>query len=398
MAVEEIVSSLWDCVHAGASSKKNVDRSKLDPRDTSLRLMRCSVEPLAFRAESPCECNDMVPAAWSIPFPARDLRKKKRSSQADSRRPGSKSKQAPTAPPPPPPAWDNTVTDHSRFRLSAAEHAFRQTLRQGKPRLKSSAADAGQNSIMGLRHPPSEAQRESAPSAVGCWLNANNDGEDPSGSAGRRDSLEAMRRFVKELQRKHGLGGSSAAVAAAASLDVSSKDHHQQATAVLTNDGKQEDGGCDSNSSGRSQYEGDEESAPVSPTAVSTAKPPPAKTADQSNNRSEAGSDSEGEGHLGPAALRRVQQRLAAASLQLTQAACAIGCRRPKSSLDQGLLRAQGPAHQQQRQQERSLLERLAAAEAQLDRVGRLEEQLRESRAAVAALQEQSANMQAGER
>jgi hypothetical protein len=341
----------------------------------------------------------MVPAAWSIPFPARDLRKKKkRSSQADSRRPGSKSKQAPTAPPPP--AWDNTVTDHSRFRLSAAEHAFRQTLRQGKPRLQQPAADVGHNSILGLRHPPSEAHRESAPSAVGCWLNAGNDEEDPSGSASRRDSLEAMRRFVKELQRKHGLGGSSATVAAADSQDVSSKDHHQQATAILTDDSKEEDGGCDSVSSGRSEYEGDEQSAPVSPTTVSAAKPPPAGTADQSHNRSEAGSDSEGEGHLGPAALRRVQQRLAAASLQQTQAACAIGCRRPKPCLDQGLLPARGPAyhHHQQQQQERSLLERLAAAEAQLDRVGRLEEQLRESRAAVAALQEQSANLQAGER
>ena len=84
-------------------------------------------------------------AAWSIPFPRRECKKKRqqRSKQQGGRRQRANGLQ----PAQPPPSqlkaqWDSTASDHSRYKLSEVEQAFRRSLRQSRHHLRPAAAPA----------------------------------------------------------------------------------------------------------------------------------------------------------------------------------------------------------------------------------------------------------------
>lgn len=332
-----------------------------------------------------------------VPFPSpakRTTNRTKRgkgSAQAGRKQASAATAAAAAKPPRPRPAWDSTSSDLSQHRLSAAEMAFRQSLRRGSHRLRPCSQGGGslggapggggrEEEEGALPHPPGPGlEPEAQPNCCS--------GED-SDSDGSTSSLAGMRAFVRELQHKYRLSGDPLQAEPSGRSTHESEGGGQQSLTQLLEEALQ------LQAAELGAASDDDEGSPKAAESAGCAAAPAAHRPNHSAAPAAAaaehgGSDSEGEGHLGPAALRRVQRRLATATTTVpTGAAGRLGgapsCTHPPMA----------PAPQQLQQQ--SLLERLAAAEAQLERHSALEAELHRTRAAVAELQAANAQLRTG--
>jgi hypothetical protein len=190
--------------------------------------------------------------------------------------------------------------------------------------------------------------------------------------AAKEQSLEEMRRFVAELQLKHLAGDGSSLLRddPAPSTRGGSLAHRKLAKLRAEEHaaaGQWEE--AESDGDARCSSAGDEERDAPAAAAAPARKP--------------HGSNSEGEGRLGPAALRRAQRRMLHAPQPLVTSAAP----------SRGASQHSGEAEDAPAQ---SMQDRLAALEARVERCEGLEEGLRQAQASVAELQEQTAALRAG--
>lgn len=283
----------------------------------------------------------------------------------------------------------------------ARRQEFRRELRRSRHRLPRPRSQAGSEAYsQGLPlHTPLE-QQESQWQAGGseaaevppagspdrtASLTDDEQGSDGSGTA----SLAGMRAFVAQLQAKYGLrgaaeaagdegapapttaGGLLGAAPAPAQRKPSlaqllERELERQAAELGGDSEAEEDWGS---ARGKGQYAAAGEGG-----GAAGGAPPACPQLD--------GSDSEGGGHLGPAALRRVQRRQRRASAAAEGVATAGDGTEPAPS-------GSGPPQQ-------ALLARLAAAEAQLQRYSGLEAALERTQGEVQELRQQNGQLQTG--
>lgn len=379
----------------------------------------------------------VLPSAvsFTIPFP-RPKERGGRRGPAKPQQEGGRRKQAAAArrgalPPAPKPAkpakpWDFTITDQNQHRLSEAEmvrgrergdgkeqwetnagltappppppaQAFRRSLRQSRHRLRPAAerqpqqsqdaeapweaegalalegvpgADVVNFEMAAAQHPPfgyaSDGGQSDALASEG----------EASDGASEAASLSGMQAFVAQLQRKYDLSGvlppPAGAVAPTSRAQRKLAELRAAAAAAAAAEGSASGGSESDDSNGLEQqlYELCEAAAARRHHTM----PDVAAPAAAAEVAPEGDSDSEGGGHLGPAAVRRAQRRQVPAA---SEAAAAHGLEAYQQQRHQ--------PHAQQVQQQ-ALLDRLVAAEAQL--AG--------TRATVAELQEQNGQLRTG--
>lgn len=352
----------------------------------------------------------------SIPFPTRQERRCSRNGRkkrgAGSGKPTSGGGGGAAAKPPRPrPGWDSTTSDLSRHRLTEAEmvsglstpgqgrmqrqpcppptpnfaappcchiapQEFRRTLRQGRHRLHShDQAEAGQEEQEAAKLTAEVLERLQLQLRGGAEEGAAQApapapaGADHTGSAGSADdgdadggssshSLEGMREFVADLQRRYGL----APATRAAQHPPAPEWLHDQLAAHEAELGADGGDGCEG-----------EEAERASEGSASGAGPRRRSTSPAMVAEAGSGSDSEGCGRLGPAALRRAQRRHAAAHGTPAAAPATVMAEPPQA-----------------------LLQRLATAEARLAELERLPAQLGEALAALAELRARNERLQTG--
>ncbi|KAL4439858.1 hypothetical protein ABPG75_002859 [Micractinium tetrahymenae] len=347
----------------------------------------------------------MQAQAWSIPFPRKDRGGKKKKRVPGSRKPAA----APPAPRRPLPQWNSSTTDLDKHKLTPAELAFRRSLRQSRHRQQGWAAQEREQmeaATVAAAEDLDVNEEEARAWADDCggWpahsgyasgagelaeAAGNNAASDADSDAA--DSLVGMQAFVAELQRKYSLAGvpplpqpaptaaqrKLAALQAAAAAKATAADDGEE----VSSDSGSESDGC-RRSLARLQGALSQRSLLAAGSAAAAPQQPVA----------EGASDSEGEGHLGPAAVRRARQRQAAAAV-LGAASSTGPCGLHHQT---GGARQHPPAahDQHQQQQQEDLEARLAAAEGQLAWLAGVEAELRETQAEVAQLREQNAQLQ----
>ncbi len=208
-------------------------------------------------------------------------------------------------------------------------------------------------------------------------------GSDGSSTA----SLAGMRAFVAQLQAKYGLSGAAEAAEAGAPAPTTAggmlgaapppaqrkpslaqlleRELERQAADL----GCQSDGEDDWAAGGDGQHPAPGQDSGAACGILADPQP--------------GGSDSEGGGHLGPAALRRAQHRQQQASAA-AKASAGFGTAQPAA------VRSAATPQQQ------ALLARLAAAEAQLERYSGLEAALERTQVEVQELRQQNVQLQTG--
>lgn len=301
--------------------------------------------------------------------------KKKGERSAGGRKTGGTGRGAAQTGPPPRqrPGWDSTTSDMSRFRLSPAQQEFRISLRQRQPAPFSSGRQelprepAADDGAPQLAVPRADALLRSASffphqAALHAGKETRAAVADDCPEEGRERSLEEMRRFVAEIQLKYPVPSSGAdAPHNAPALGTPCASLAHQKLAQLQSEMR---------AAAAREEEAGSSSDGAQPGEAEAAAQPACEPQD---------SESEGEGRLGPAALRRAQRRLLLAPLPPA----------PPASASEATDAPKDAAQQ-------SMLDRLVALEARLGQFEEMEGALRQAQAAVAELQDQTVALRTG--